>query len=640
MIVIVLFLLLLNTGGLRIIVDFVIIGIDYISLKGNPAKISDNDIKDAVKSSDRSGIFVLASQQAFDNVKCEIEADDGDCIVKAYFDYVSQCADDLLSREPLPYLIEDDRLLETSRQILERIAILSYIYRITGQVRYAQRAVIEMKNACSYNDWHDSHFLDCAELSFAIALGTNWLYDYIDEESRLLFANKCYEYALKRGKGKPFKNWWRWSKTNWNSVCHSALAITSLVFYDDYPDTAVYYLKNAYKKLPYAFESFAPNGVYSEGVGYWAYGTGYLTYFLSTSNNLFGMDFGLSDMKGMSSLGMFPIYLSGSCGPFNYGDNKKVSATSPSLYWLAQKYDNPIMAYYESLTSAESEMQMGKGLYEVGKEFCIGSLWYDADIVSRTSLENIEKSILLKSDVGEDVAIIRQSYFDRNATYFATKGGYNYTNHGDLDIGNFVFDSRGVRWAEDLGPDYYSKQDYFVGLIGGGRWKNYIKRAEGQNTLVINPSKVHEDQYPFAKVSISSFNKTSDGGIVSLDMTDAYCFCGVYKAIRTFEVFDNYSSLKISDSIDCANNSLIYWFMHTSADIEIVDAHTAILTSGDKKMLAKLGDDSIGSFQKMEMQSVVDGIDNTSRADADIKKLTVKAERTNGGKIEVTLTPL
>ncbi len=618
-------------------------GIDYISLTPNPQKVTKKDIQSAVENRTDSHIFVLATDSDFERIKNNYNNRDDEKL-NSYFDYVKLCADRLLDEEPLGYIMDDeeDSILETARAILERVICLGFMWRVTGDEKYAARCVDEMTNACNFPDWHEGHFLDTAELTFSISLGTNWLYDYLSGEQTQFFADSVYEKAFKVSKGKILsQNWWKWSKTNWNSVCFGGLGVGAMVFYDYYEDFAADFLKDTYNKAAYNFETFTPDGVYVEGSGYWEYCTTYLTYFMSTSDNFLGTDFGLSDIDGFLKLGTFPLYITGATSVFNYGDNKPVSVGAPSLYWFSKKTNDPAVAYYQARTTIESELDNGKGEYELARECAVGALWYDAQLLGGIENEDLPLSVYMKSDSSQEIVAMRSGFFNENDTYAAIKGGYNYTNHGDLDIGTFVFDSMGERWAVDLGPADYGNSGYFVGIIGGGRWKVYAKRAEGQNTLVFNPNTIFEDQYPFARAGFTSYEEDKiNGGSAVLDMTDAYRLKGVKSANRTFELYNSRTSLHIKDEFSCERKSEVYWFMHTKADIEILDPHHAVLTINGKKMNAVLSDDSVGEFSVMEAQSLKDNVDNRLKGKWDgIKKLAVHADKVTDGIIDVRLEP-
>ncbi|MCQ2462662.1 MAG: heparinase II/III-family protein [Clostridia bacterium] len=631
------------TGAGKMLVDTAAMGLDYISLKPNPTKVTTQDIKAVMEKKTASRVFVLATDEDFARVKKNYEKRN-DKKLNEYFDYVKKCADKLLDTQPLGYILDDeeDSILETAREILERVVSLSFMWRMTGDSAYAERCVAEMENACNFPDWHEWHFLDTAELTFAVSLGTNWLYDYLDEQQTKSFADAVYEKAFAVSEGKFLsQNWWKWSKTNWNSVCFSGLGIGAMVFYDYYPDFAADFLAEAYKKTAYNFETFTPDGVYVEGSGYWEYCTTYLTYFMSTSDNLLNTDFGLSETDGFLQLGAFPLYVTGAEGVFNYGDNKRVSVGAPSMFWFSKKTDDPATAYYQARASVESELANGKGEYELSRECAVGALWYDGELLKGLEKKELPLSVYLKSDSSQELAAFRSGFFGEKDTYAAIKGGYNYTNHGDLDIGTFVFDSMGERWAEDLGPADYGDSGYFVGIIGGGRWKVYAKRAEGQNTLVFNPGTMYEDQYPFARAGFTSYEEDKEnGGTAVLDMTEAYCFKGVKSAERTFEMYNRRTCLMVKDEFTCRKNSEVYWLMHTKADIDISDSRHAVLTFGEKKMNAFLSDDSAGEFEVLKAESFVDGTDNRLKGDWDgIKVLAVHAENVKSGIIEVHLEP-
>ena len=73
--------------------------------------------------------------------------------------------------EPLcEYLIPDGvRLLGMSHKVENRTKHLAMAYRITGEQKYADRAIAEIKAACEFPDFHPRHFLDCAVLCNAFA---------------------------------------------------------------------------------------------------------------------------------------------------------------------------------------------------------------------------------------------------------------------------------------------------------------------------------------------------------------------------------------------------------------------------------------------------------------------------------------
>ncbi|MEE1320553.1 MAG: DUF4962 domain-containing protein [Acutalibacteraceae bacterium] len=630
-----------------VIPDMVKVGIDYISLDRNPDYPDENQLSEEYfknLSLSRSHPFILADKADFDKVRKEYKSKQYTPYTEKLTEYVLSNADtlcDISDYPPMEYVLdEEDSILPISREVISRMVILGYAWQVTGEEKYAERAKAEIEKVCSYDDWCNSHFLATAEMALAVSIGYDWLYDYLDDDFKGLMEEKVWEYAIYSALND--NHWFTWSKNNWNSICYSGIGIACMTFLTYDPVSATEFLSMCYENMPIAFENFTPDGVYVEGPGYSQSGMNSIVYFVATSKNFFGTDFGMSEIAGFKELGKFPVYITTPTGVFNFGDNKARMCFTPSLHWYADEYDWSLLSCYQMWdepgvftpdTSGNTEIS-GKG-----RENALSLLWYDRSYTAEAADFSDEQLYLpLYSDIGQDMVLMRSAYLDKNATFAGIKGGYNFINHGDLDIGTFVFDSMGVRWAEELGPGPYDAPNYFLNTPAGGRWKNYCKRAEGQNTLVINPDMTLDDQYVLAQAKMYSFTHHEDGGLCKIDMTDAYRMNGATSVERDFELYDGYSSLKITDKVKCLFKSDIYWFMHTRADIEISeDGKTAILTIGDKQLKAASHSDGTFSVMKAERLS---GEWEWDEEYTDIQKLTVKLEDVKKAEICITLEPI
>ncbi len=632
---------------LQVIPDMVEVGIEYISLSRFSDAPDKSEILDCFKNTENSHPFIFGNAELFNVAKKDFGKGKKNSYVKKLSDYVISNADGLLETDvypPMEYALdEEDSILPISREVINRMVILGFAYRMTGEEKYAERAVLELDKVCSYDDWCPSHFLATAEMALAVSIGYDWFFDFLSDDMKTLLCEKTWEYAITPALSKNYlKNWFTWSKNNWNSICYSGIGIACMTFFEKNPEKAAEFLSMCYKNMPIAFSSFTPDGVYAEGPGYCQSGMNSIAYFISTSRNFFGTDFGMSEIDGFRELGFFPVYITGSTAMFNFGDNKDRLLYTPVLHWYASEYDSPLLAVYQmgdapsafSPDISENVERNGEG-----KENALSLLWYNREYTADSAdFSDVPLCVQLQSHAGQTLTVMRSAYQDKNATYAAIKGGYNYINHGDLDIGTFVFDSMGERWAEELGPGNYDADGYFLGLPAGGRWKNYCKRAEGQNTLVINPKLALDDQYALARASFASLDGTVGGAECVLDMTDAYSMNMAKSVIREFELFDNYSSLRIKDTISCRISSEIYWFMHTKADIEISeDGKSAILSKNGKQLKATLSGEGVFSVMKAEKLGGKYEFDEDFN---DIRKLTVHLEDVTETVIEVTLTPV
>ncbi len=169
------------------------------------------------------------------------------------------------------------------------------------------------------------------------------------------------------------------------------------------------------------------------------------------------------------------------------------------MFWLARKFKQPVFGLVRAhKTPAPSPLDM---------------VWFDPASQS-------PKAAGLPLDKyfrGAEVAVLRSDWEDPQALFVGFKAGDNKANHSHLDLGSFVFDAAGVRWALDLGADNYNLPGYF----GRQRWNYYRLRAEGHNTLVINPGE-GPDQDPAAKARIIRFESRPERAFAIADLTPAY----------------------------------------------------------------------------------------------------------------------
>ena len=88
------------------------------------------------------------------------------------------------------------------------------------------------------------------------------------------------------------------------------------------------------------------------------------------------------------------------------------------------------------------------------------------------------------------VALFRASW-DRDASFVGVKGGSPSVNHGHMDVGSFVIDMKGVRFASDLGmQDYNSLEQRGLSLWepaqGSDRWRIFRLGASSHNLVTVD----------------------------------------------------------------------------------------------------------------------------------------------------------
>jgi len=478
--------------------------------------------------------------------------------VRAWYKHLQEEARKMLAEPPVEHKLIGPRLLGQSRAALHRISTLAGLYRLDGDRKKAERARQEMLTAAAFPDWNPSHFLDTAEMTNALAIGYDWLFDFLSVQDRAAIRQAIVEKGLKPGL-QVYARGSGWHKVhhNWNQVCNGGLAAGALAIADEEPVLARDVIAEARTSLVLAMRSFAPDGGWEEGPGYWNYATSYNVFFLAAVQSALGTDFDLKRMPGFAATGLFRIH---SVGPlqrtFNYADAHEGAGSAPQMFWLARQFDRPLYAQHE------------RGLISNHVQI-FHLLWSDKEAETRPL--DLPRDALFR---GIDVAFFRSAWDDPQAVYVGFKGGDNKANHSHLDLGTFVLDALGERWALDLGSDDYNLPGYF----GKQRWTYYRLRTEAHNTLTING----ENQNPAGKAPLVAFQSKPDRAFAVADLTGGYT--RVKQARRGIALLDR-GQVLVQDEVQAAQPVEVVWNFHTQARIE-AHGNRATLVQGKAKLEA------------------------------------------------------
>ena len=532
--------------------------------------------------------------------------------------------EEILKAPPSQYEIPDGkRLLATSRRVLDRVYTLALVYNISeGDERYLQRAWIELEAAAQFKDWNPGHFLDTAEMTHAFAIGYDWLYHAWTEAQRDVLREAIITHGLRPAldsyRGKGGHGWWVRSHHNWNQVCNGGIAAGALAIADEEPELAGKIIRAGLVSLQRAMKQFAPDGAWSEGPGYWNYATSYNVMHLAALQSALGTDFGLSEHEGFDQTGDFPIYLTGPTGrTFNFADGGDSAVRAPQLFWLGRTFGRPLYSRYQRVHARPTALDV---------------LWYDGQAVA----PDMGDEPLDRYFRGPEVVTMRSAWDDPSALLIGFKAGDNKVNHSHLDLGTFVLDALGQRWACDLGGDNYNLPAYF----GGRRWTYYRLRAEGHNTLLLNPGE-GPDQDPRAAAKIVRSGFAPNRAFAIADLTPAYAE-QAEEVKRGIALIDDRSRVLIQDEVNAEEPAELWWFMHTRASIEPAeDGRSAVLSRGGKRLMARLLEPAEARF------TVIDAAPLPTSANPDgqtinkgIRKLAIHLQNVGEVRLAVLLTPL
>jgi hypothetical protein len=285
------------------------------------------------------------------------------------------------------------------------------------------------------------------------------------------------------------------------------------------------------------------------------------------------------------------------------------------MFWFARAFNKPVCAWYERHTSSPAPLDL---------------LWYDpaGDSPKAAGLP------LDKYYRGAELALMRSDWDNPRALFVGFKAGDNKANHSHLDLGSFVFDAGGARWAMDLGADNYNLPGYF----GGQRWNYYRLRAEGQNALVLDPDK-GPDQDPTAATRITRFDSTPTRAYAIADLTPAYTQ-HARRVWRGIALLDR-DKLLVQDEVQAAEPTELWWFMHTPATVKIEpDGRTAHLEQLGAQLDAEILSPADAKFEVMDAQPLPtsphpDGQARNER----VKKLAVHLTGITDSRLAVLLVP-
>jgi hypothetical protein len=482
---------------------------------------------------------------------------------------------------PLERIQIGRRLLSVSRECIRRVFYLSYAYRMTGEEKYFQRAEKEMLAVAAFSDWNPSHFLDVAEMTMGMAIGYDWLNDKLSEESKELIRVAIFKKGLEPSFDDKYNGFLK-ATHNWNQVCNAGMTFGALAVVDDYPDTAKQIIDRALNTISLPMEDYKPDGAYPEGFSYWGYGTSFNIMFLSAMETAFGSDFGLSALPGFLKTPAFREHMIGTTGAcFNWGDCSPGSSLSPAMFWFAQKNNDPSLLWMEKkfLDKADYSGFTGDRLLPAviiwGKEIRLDK------ITEPTSRVYVGQG-------PTPVALMRTSWSNPNGIYLGFKAGSASVNHAHMDIGSFIMESDGIRWASDFGmQDYESLESKGIQVFGrtqdAQRWtifrlNNFVHNTltvDGQLQLVSGYSRIDRfSDKPDFTFAISDLSTVYSGQLANLSR-------GAAIVDESYAVIED--ELTTLDSL-----TKVRWTMLTTAQVSIEKSNEALLTKGGRQLILRV----------------------------------------------------
>ncbi|HET9239112.1 MAG TPA: hypothetical protein VFO10_17770 [Oligoflexus sp.] len=588
---------------------------------------------------------ILANREDFTRMKQLLSAQDP--YVLTTVATLKKAAENYLKEPVAPYQWDDANLrLKAPHATQEAIAVLSLLYQLTGNSAYANKVRDHLLNYARFSSWNDAkHFLDTGIMSYSVALGFDWTYDRLTAEERRIISSALIDKGIRPylARATPSAFWYQ-SRNNWNPICNGGVSLAAMAVMDSSAEAkqlGADVLARALQAVPFYIREFEPDGQTVEGMMYWDYGLSNLIRWTETLKRTLGTDYRASETPGLKAAGFFPVAVSGPVTGISLGDDPLKITRSGTSFWFAKRYNSPALARYHA-----NEVKA------YGKYSWMDLLFYDPKLVNAGGAGT--QDLPLDRYVRDLEYVSFRSSWDHNeALYVGIHAGDNRASHGHLDAGTFFVQGKGQVWAiGGLGSDNYTFPGYFSKetlpayksptktVSEPGRFHMYRLRAEGKNTLVLNPDP-RPDQNPEGKAEIERILTQPGDAMAIINLSGVYDR-DASSVRRGLGLRQKRQTVLVQDEIKMKTPGRVWWSMHTTAAVELQqDGRVAILKKGGQNLWLEIQSPARAGFVLRDA-SYLPGLSfplsknspNTFQGDP-VKKLTITLDNVSAATLSV-----
>lgn len=498
---------------------------------------------------------------------------------------LNQCDSILLSKRRALGSMRVGRIEHSDvREALRRLFALSYGWRLTGRQAYFDRAKQELWMVLIVYS-HREQVEHLAEITTAASLAYDWLYVNLTPRERD-FAQKT---ILKKGLEAalaPRDSSWAVLTDYQKQIINTGLVFGALAIYETQPELARSILNRSIRSTRQLLNLYEPDGAYPYGYSTWSYATGFTALLISALQTEFKTYFGLLNQTGFLKTADYGLHMRTPSGnSFNYGKTDLEAPLQPVQFWLAHRFANQWAGWRERywLVSKPANSWRKEALLPA---LLIWSYHQPLAVPSQSP------SPVWVARGKTPVALLRSSWNDSTALFIGLKAGTPSLADAHMDVGSFVVEAQGVRWAIDLGPQNMDSLqlagvDVQSTNQNAPRWLVYRNSTMGHNTLVVNYSSQLVNG--FAPI-VSHSNQPSFRNAIT-DLTSLYAE-DLVSALRGVGILEDRSML-VQDELETGSKeTVVRWAFVTGSQVELLDAHRAMLSQSGKQLLVALDQNS------------------------------------------------
>jgi len=450
------------------------------------------------------------------------------------------------------------------------IVSLSLAYLITDDVSFADRAKASIRKILDDpKEWDDPEFLSVHNRLMPVAVGYDWLYDYLTQEERAeirrITMKKGVEFTYNAARQYP---WWsNWSRCNWGLVIYSAAGVASLAFLEEEEGTSDY-IKFFSDKLQMWLAEGGEDGGWGEGVSYYSYAWANGIRLMHALKNVSDGQVNFFRHPFVEKTFSYPLYLTmPDNSGFVYFSNiaGNISVTHALMRKLAAEFQNPYAQWHANKTDGSSPYEF---------------IWYDPRLEPEAPVE-LPKARLFRTI---HWAIMRSGWTDEDDILFAMKGGHNDWDHHHLDHNTFTLSAYGENLVIDQGYAWPTPPDRIP----------YANNTKAHNTLLVNGKGQLDGAVGYAggrgawqhSTALSDFAHSECYDGVTGSAKRAYTREQVREYIRQV-VFMRPECFVIFDTVEADEPSTFEWLFHTFGNMS-VDGDSVIIARPDASLAIKI----------------------------------------------------
>jgi hypothetical protein len=459
------------------------------------------------------------------------------------------------------YSATPDEANAYASEISQGAVKLAFLYQMTGEVKYARKAIEFAVAMCDLVEWvEQAHKFDiiyprvwpwnvpddrvvftydifASERAIAVSTVYDWVYPVLTKIERDKIRNGLLEKAITKVRGNYEFFWWATAhRCNWSVICYSGLGISSMSLLKESPQL-LDVVAETYNRINLTFDQIGDDGGWQEGRGYYGYMMRVGVHFMDIMKRLSGGKYNLFAHKKVSSH-PFDFALYGLTANFEDSEGGVVGPTM-TVDKLTDETGNSTSAWYR-----EKFLGEGTTLFDI--------LWPRTKV---KAVEPAQKSGFFKSI---NWAILRSDFLDPSSFTIACKAGYNDDpHHGHLDCGQFILTWHDIPFIRDLGRMRYDEL-YF----NEDRWMYPYASSRGHNLISVNgeeqiPAKLKDQPWKEGiGGEILKFETSAKRDYVLMDPTHAYPGKELKRWHRNI-ILEKPVTLLVFDEVDAAPGSKI-----------------------------------------------------------------------------------